>query len=139
MYVLYDVRQSNQSILFSHHTSSLRFFVENNSAKLILIFGIEYLKLVLAFIEIYLYGVLFRYMFSISCVKQTYFLQIINLFEKSFQMSGHIAMFIQYLNSTVFPQFIGQAILPPILLVQKMKFPTILEMESTSYLINKIM
>ena len=113
MYVLYDVRQSNQSILFSHHTSSLRFFVENNSAKLILIFGIEYLKLVLAFIEIYLYGVLFRYMFSISCVKQTYFLQIINLFEKSFQMRGHIATFIQYLNSTIFPQFIGQAILPP--------------------------
>ena len=139
MYVLYDVRQSNQSILFSHRTSSLKFFVENNSAKLILIFGIEYLKLVLGFIEIYLYGVLFRYMFSISCVKQTYFLQIINLFEKSFQMGGHIATFIQYLNSTVFPQFIGQAILPPILLVQKMKFPTILEMESTSYLINKIM
>ena len=87
--------------------------MENNSAKLILIFGIEYLKLVLAFIEIYLYGVLFRYMFSISCVKQTYFLQIINLFEKSFQMRGHIATFIQYLNSTIFPQFIGQAILPP--------------------------
>ena len=27
-------------------------------------------------------------------------------------MSGHMAVFIQYLNSTNFPQFVGQAILP---------------------------
>ena len=45
---------------------------------------------------------------------------------------SHMAMFIQYFKSTIFPQFIGQAILP-------MKFPTILEMKSISYLINKIM
>ena len=45
---------------------------------------------------------------------------------------SHMAMFIQYFRSIIFPQFIGQTNLP-------MKFPTILEMESISYLINKIM
>ena len=61
------------------------------------------------------------------------------MLEKSFQLSGRMAMFIQYFNSTIFPQFIGQAILLPFYRPKKMEFPTILEMESISYLINKIM
>ena len=57
---------------FPWHTPSLWFFVKNNSAKVILIFSIEYLKLVLVFLKYnYIYGVLFWYMFSINWVKQT--------------------------------------------------------------------
>ena len=51
-------------------------------------------------------------------------------------MSGHMAVFIQYFNSTMFPQFIDQAILHPFYLSKKMAFPTILKMESITYLIN---
>ena len=51
------------------------------------------------------------------------------MLEKSFQLSGRMAMFIQYFNSAIFPKFIGQAILLPFYRSKKMGFPTILEME----------
>ena len=54
-------------------------------------------------------------------------------------MRGHMAIFIQYFSSTNFPQFVGQAILPTFYRSKKTKFPTILEMEPISYLINKRM
>ena len=44
-------------------------------------------------------------------------------------MSGHMATFIQYVSSTTFPQFIGQAILHQFYWSKKMELPTILEME----------
>ena len=63
-----------------------------------------------------------------------------NVFEKSFHISGHMAMFIQYFNSTIFSQFIGQGILPPpFYRSKKVEFLTILEMETISCLINNIM
>ena len=64
-------------------------------------------------------------MFSNSYVKQTKFLQNINVFKKSFQMSGHMAKFIQYFNSIIFVQIISQVILffPQFIGPKKWNFP----------------
>ena len=53
IYIYYTTFENQiKTFPFSRHTPSMRFFVESSSAKVILIFNIEYLKLVLPFLEI---------------------------------------------------------------------------------------
>ena len=64
---------------FFRHSPSLWFLVEINSAKVILIFDIEFLKLVLVFLEIWLYGVFLDTCFLLGPVWK-----IVNTWPKKF-------------------------------------------------------